>query len=800
MPPRKSAAALAAQKARAEAAAARVAATRAARTTSATPEPTTARDTEAQPQPPPLSPEPAAAPTPEPSEADGHDDDVETVVADSAPAEGTAADRASRRKPAAMRGRTTESTSHDPADAAAAEHEAADAVLARSRAKIIATCIQSRFHVDTLETMERTITLTKLNIALSNGTIILQDADLMLRHGVHYGLIGRNGTGKSTLLTAMANDLISGFPTTIRPLMVEQIADEASMNRTVLQEVLSADKPTSELIEERNMLQNAIDSLEIDQIVETLHVLKLRELERELHTADVKATIRSGKRGWVARQELLKTQAVVETAKANVDMVVPRDDAIRIAQERLAAVSERIKALGADARESSAIRILKTMKFEDGRKYTPQTKISTLSGGWKMRVALAKALVLDPDVLLLDEPTNHLDIPAIIWLREYLKSLDDVTILIVSHDRNFLNYVAEEILWLRNANITYHTGNYDEFITNYNNNELMKKRMLAAQERQKAHIQSSIENAKQRGDFSQAESRRKKLERFGLQRNARGGRFKLNRDMAGKHLTMRQEIVVDQGEEPVRIALPDPTPLRHKGTPLLSLDNVTVGYGPNGPAVLKNISLTIDFGHRIVVVGSNGSGKSTFMETIHGDLRPRTGRIERHPNLKVGYFAQHHVDALSSKTVSALQYIRDTVEMPEHLVRGDGELELNEMQCMEFAGRVGLPKHVAMQPLCTLSGGERTRVVLACAISNAPQLLLLDEITNHLDLDSIDALLESLQAWTGALVLISHNEFVADQLGAKEPGRMFCLDDGALCQIANTAEYQKRLSARRKGN
>ncbi|KAJ3046599.1 hypothetical protein HDU99_009740, partial [Rhizoclosmatium hyalinum] len=236
---------------------------------------------------------------------------------------------------------------------------------------------------------------------------------------------------------------------------------------------------------------------------------------------------------------------------------------------------------------------------------------------------------MEPDILLLDEPTNHLDLPAILWLQKYLKSLDGVTLLIVSHDRSFLNATVTEIIEMRNMKLTYHVGNYDEFVTNQEDKLKRDEKRQDALDKKRAHIEKSIQDglrhAKKTGDdkkLGMVKSRQKKLDdRFGLEVNAKGHRFKLNRDMEGYFLTSRLGVDIEATEASPNWSIPEPEPLR-TNTALVEMETVSFTYSKGNPLVLQNITLNLQMGDHIAIVGANGEGKSTLVKLLIGQLSP----------------------------------------------------------------------------------------------------------------------------------------------------------------------------------
>lgn len=412
--------------------------------------------------------------------------------------------------------------------------------------------------------------------------------------------------------------------------------------------------------------------------------------------------------------------------------------------------------------EKEARKVLLGLGFKED---TFDKKVSTRSGGWRMRCMLASVLVQNPDIMILDEPTNFLDLLGVVWLENYLKLLREsaeTTILLVSHDRDFINAVCEEIVILRDQKLTYFRGNLAAYEQDFEEQKLYLGRMKEAQERQVAHMEASIrENmkvGKKTGDdnkLRQAKSRQKKVDdRMGLQVSANGGRFKLNRDLLGYHLTARAEIEVPVDEKGASMSLPEPTELRFPG-PLVSLEGIKFSYKKNDRVILDDINLTVHMGDRVGIMGLNGSGKSTLIGILTGNLSPSKGKVTTHSRLKMGYYSQHSVEELQEHgrsqpnlTALGILMIETSGALSEGEIRG-------LLSSLGLAGRV-----VSDVPVAKLSGGQLVRLALARIIWSAPQLLILDEITTHLDYHTVTALATALSSFTGAILAVSHDRFL----------------------------------------
>ncbi|WP_424974051.1 ABC-F family ATP-binding cassette domain-containing protein [Dinoroseobacter sp. S124A] len=409
---------------------------------------------------------------------------------------------------------------------------------------------------------------------------------------------------------------------------------------------------------------------------------------------------------------------------------------------RIADIQTRLADIDAWSAEARASSILRGLGFTEAETHQP---CSAFSGGWRMRVALAAVLFSQPDLLLLDEPTNYLDLEGALWLEAYLARYPH-TVLIVSHDRGLLNRAVGGILHLEDRKLTFYSGPYDQFARQRAEKRALQAAAARKQEAKRAHLQSFVTRFKAKASKAkQAQSRVKMLE---------------------KMETIRAP------EDAARTVFSFPTP-EELSPPIVATEGAMVGY--DGTPVLRKLSLRIDQDDRIALLGRNGEGKSTLSKLLAGRLQAMEGRMTSSNKLRIGFFAQHQVDELRVE------------ETPlQHLLRvrpAEGQAKLRA----RLAG-FGLMAAQAETEVGRLSGGQKARLSLLLATLDAPHLLILDEPTNHLDIESREALVEALTAYTGAVILVSHDmhllSLVAD--------RLWLVKDG------HVAPYEEDLEAYRK--
>ena len=482
------------------------------------------------------------------------------------------------------------------------------------------------------------------NFALRRGErLLLSDVDLALHAGWRVGVVGRNGTGKSSLFAAIRGEVEAdrGDIDVPNRLRIASVAQETpSLPDPAIDFVLGGD-------------------------------------------AAIAAVIRA-------------------EAEANA-----RED-----WEAVAEAHQTLAELGGYDAEARAGRLLHGLGFPA---QTHRRPVSSFSGGWRVRLNLARALMMPSDLLLLDEPTNHLDLDAVLWLEQWLLKYPG-TLLLISHDREFLDGVSTHTLHLNDGRAKLYVGDYTAF--ERQRAEHLRQQQIAHDKEQaeRAHLQSFIDRFKAKASKArQAQSRMKRLAK-----------------LAGT-----EAVRVERG---IQITLPAPAKLPNS---LLSLRDADCGYG-EGARILRHVGFGLEAGDRIGLLGVNGAGKSTLVKTLVGELAPMSGERIAHPDLRIGYFAQHTVESLVPGT-SPIDHLRELSP------------DASTQSFRDFLGRWQFPGDRAFEAIDHFSGGEKARLALAMLAWRQPNLLLLDEPTNHLDLEMREALAEALSDFDGAIVMVSHD-------------------------------------------
>jgi len=371
--------------------------------------------------------------------------------------------------------------------------------------------------------------------------------------------------------------------------------------------------------------------------------------------------------------------------------------------------------------------------------------VSSFSGGWRMRLNLAQALMCRSDLLLLDEPTNHLDLETVLWLEEWLQSYPG-TLLVISHDRDFLDAVCTHIAEVANQSITLYTGNYSAYEEARAARLALQQAAYDKQQRQIAHLESFITRFKAKATKArQAQSRVKALERL-------------------------ERISAAHVDTPFDFHFDTPASLPN---PLLNLDGIAIGYGDK--PILSRISLSVEGGSRIGLLGVNGAGKSTLVKLLADELAPLAGKLTKAQTLKIGYFAQHQLETLREDE-SPLWHVQKLAP------------EAREQDLRTFLGGFNFHGDAAMAPIGPMSGGEKARLALALIVWEKPNLLLLDEPTNHLDLEMRHALTMALQDFAGALIVVSHDRALLEAT----TDRFWLVANGAVTPFDGDLEDYRR--------
>ena len=442
-------------------------------------------------------------------------------------------------------------------------------------------------------------------------------------------------------------------------------------------------------------------------------------------------------------------QTVLAADRERTALLAEAETAVEAA--RIAEVHERLAAIGAESAPARAARILAGLGFDEAAQ---QGACKELSGGWRMRVALAALLFSVPDLLLLDEPTNHLDLEATLWLESYLRSYPG-TVLLVSHDRDLLNQVAERIVHLEGGKLVAYRGNYDRFERTRRERLERQAALNKRQMQERRHIQAFVDRFRAKATKArQAQSRLKALARM-------------------------EPIAAVIERQTVAFSFPDPEALP---PPLLTLEDVAAGYAPQAP-VLRGLNLRLDMDDRVALLGANGNGKTTFLKLLSGELAPQTGRVVRTRKLRVGYFAQDQAEQLDLDATP--------LALLERLLPKAGNT-----QRRAHLGRFGFSGDRAELTAGHLSGGEKARLVFALNSVQTPHLLLLDEPTNHLDVDARQALIQAINAFPGAVVLVSHDSHLIELIA----DRLWLVADATVAPFdGDLGDYRARLIAQRRG-
>ncbi|MGB0906499.1 MAG: ABC-F family ATP-binding cassette domain-containing protein [Maricaulaceae bacterium] len=504
------------------------------------------------------------------------------------------------------------------------------------------------------------------------GRVLFDQATLAVRKGHKVGLVGRNGTGKSTLF-----NLIKG---TIG-------GEDGSIN-----------------------------------------------LRKGARLGAVDQEVPSGP------QSLINTVLAADLERASLlaESETAQDPT------RIAAIYERLTDIDAYSAESRAAIILSGLGFSAEDQLKP---CSDFSGGWRMRVALAAMLFAEPDILLLDEPTNYLDVEGAVWLEAHIRAYRG-TCFIISHDRDFLNAAVTHIAHLREGKLFAYTGGYDKFEEALAEQIRLNMSLRSKQDAERRHLESFVNRFKAKASKAkQAQSRVKRLEKMAP-----------------------VSTIINDPIAPITLHGPE----RQLAPPIVRFDKAQLGY-EDDVAILRFLDQRIDPDDRIGLLGKNGEGKSTFAKAIMGILEPQDGFVRRHKKLEIGYFAQHQIDMLNPKE-SAYDHVRDL--MPD----------ATEAQRRARLASFGLGSKNSETPAGDLSGGEKARLLFSLIGFNSPHLLVLDEPANHLDMDSRAELIKSLNAYTGAVLIISHDRNLLESV----VDRLWVVDKGTVSTYEGTLEdYRK---------
>ena len=505
------------------------------------------------------------------------------------------------------------------------------------------------------------------------GRLLIDSASARVPDGARVGLVGRNGTGKSTLFRVITGEFGAehGTVTTSARERIGRLAQEApASSQSLIDTVLAADRERTALLAEAD------------------------------HATD---------------------------------------------PHRIAEIQTRLADIAAHSAPARAGAILAGLGFPEDAQARP---CSDFSGGWRMRVALAALLFTQPDILLLDEPTNYLDLEGTLWLQDHLAHYPH-TVVVISHDRDLLDTVVDSILHLDQTKLTFYRGGYSQFERQRRERLELDLKFAKKQEAARKHLQAFVDRFRAKATKArQAQSRMKMLAKL-------------------------EPPAARVSDEVREIAMPSPE--KQLSPPILALDGVSVGYEPGKP-VLRRLTLRIDTDDRIALIGANGNGKSTLTKLITGRLPAMSGQITRADRIKAAYFAQHQLDELNP---DASPYDHVRALMPDAA----------EAKVRARVGAIGFSGAAGDTRVASLSGGEKARLLLGLATFDGPHLVVLDEPTNHLDIDSRAALIEAINDYAGAVVLVSHDRYLLDACA----DRLWLVANGSVAPFEGDLDDYRRI-------